>query len=79
MFKIKNEGTADRILRVALSLVFFEGAFYMLSGWWQIVFYVLGFVMLITALTGFCLVYKIFGWHTNKNAEIGVGAEQDKK
>jgi hypothetical protein len=69
MFKIKNEGTIDRIIRVILALVFFEAAFYMLSGLWQVIFYVLGFISLITALTGFCAIYKIFGWSTNKKID----------
>ncbi|MHB9019550.1 MAG: YgaP family membrane protein [Minisyncoccota bacterium] len=69
MFKIKNEGTADRLLRIILSELFFLLAFFWLGGVWQIVLYILGTVSLLTAVTGFCGVYKIFGWSTNKDPE----------
>jgi len=64
---VKNEGVLDRLLRVILSEVFFLLAFFWLGGIWQIVSYVITIIFLITAITGFCGIYKIFGISTNKN------------
>lgn len=65
MFK-KNEGVIDRLIRVILAEVFFLLAWFWFGGVAQIVFYILGFMMLITAIMGFCGLYKIFGFSTNK-------------
>jgi hypothetical protein len=66
MFK-KNEGVIDRLIRVILAEVFFLLAWFWFGGIVQIVLYILGFMMLITAIMGFCGLYKIFGINTNKN------------
>jgi len=56
-----NEGTTDRIIRVILALVFaYLG--YAYSAWW----YVLSAIMIITAATGFCGLYKLLGINTAK-------------
>ena len=58
---IKNIGKTDRIVRVALALIFaYLG--YAFSAWW----YVLAVVLLVTAFTGFCWPYTWFGINTNK-------------
>jgi len=57
----KNENTIDRLIRVFLSETFFLAGFFWLAGGWQILAYILAAVMLITALTGFCLLYKFVG------------------
>lgn len=36
------------------------------EGKWQIVLYVLGGILVINALTGFCLIYKLLGMSTLK-------------
>jgi hypothetical protein len=59
-----NENSPDRIIRLMLGLVFFQLAFFWLGGFWQISFYVLGTVMLLTAVTGFCPLYKVLGIST---------------
>jgi hypothetical protein len=64
---VKNEGILDRLLRIVLSEIFFLLAFFWLGGVWQILFYVLTIIVLITAITGFCGIYKIFNISTNKN------------
>jgi ABC-type bacteriocin/lantibiotic exporter with double-glycine peptidase domain len=69
MFKIINEGMTDRVIRVILSVVFFLVGYLMFIGLWQIVFYVLGLISLVTGITGFCAIYKIFGWSANKKTE----------
>jgi hypothetical protein len=66
MFK-KNEGVMDRLIRVILAEVFILLAWFWFGGIAQIVFYILGFMMLVTAIMGFCGLYKIFGFNTNRN------------
>ncbi|MHB8903538.1 MAG: YgaP family membrane protein [Patescibacteria group bacterium] len=63
----KNEGALDRLLRVALAEIFFILAWFWFGGVTQIVLYVLSLMMVVTAGMGFCGVYKIFGYSTNKN------------
>ena len=55
-----NESTADRVIRFVLALVLFYFAFQSASPWnW-----ILGIgavVLLFTAITGFCALYKVLG------------------
>lgn len=60
----RNEGSLDRIIRLILAGVFFLLAFFWLGGIGQIASYVLAAVMLITAIVGFCPLYKILGIST---------------
>ncbi|MEI6296557.1 MAG: DUF2892 domain-containing protein [bacterium] len=66
----KNEGTIDRLLRLILVEVFYMLGFFWFAGVWQTVFYVLAIVMLFTALTGFCGVYKLFGINTDDKKPV---------
>jgi hypothetical protein len=61
-----NESMMDRIIRVVLGVAFFAVGWFAVSGTLSIVFYVLGAVMLFTAATGFCLIYRLFGLSTKK-------------
>ncbi len=63
---MKNESGLDRIIRVVLAVVFFVLGAYVFTGVLSVVAYVLAVVMLFTAITGFCLLYKIFGINTDK-------------
>lgn len=65
----KNEGAIDRLVRIPVAIVLFLLAFFWLSGVLQIIFYILAVVMLFTAFTGFCALYKILKINTNKNPE----------
>jgi hypothetical protein len=74
-----NEGAFDRLVRLILAEAFFIGGFFWFSGIVSIVLYVLGMVMLFTALSGFCLIYKLIGFETsnvsaklNSKAVLGV-------
>jgi len=53
----KNIGTVDKIIRIILAVVCAYFGFVM-NGIWMYVFYILSAVLLITAITGFCLPYK---------------------
>lgn len=68
----RNESTADRIIRLVLAAAFAFGG-YSTTGALSIVLYVLAIVMAVTAATGFCLLYKVFGIDTCKMAK---GCEQ---
>ena len=63
---MKNESGLDRIIRVILAVVFFVLGAYVFTGALSIVAYVLALAMLITAITGFCLLYKLIGINTDK-------------
>jgi uncharacterized membrane protein HdeD (DUF308 family) len=62
-----NEGTADRIIRLILGVVL------IIIGWpvlgnntLGIILDIIGVLLLITGITGFCTVYKILGINTLK-------------
>jgi hypothetical protein len=63
----KNMGSADRIIRVALAIIF--AALYFtntVSGTLGIVLLVLGVVFLLTSVVSFCPLYAPFGLSTCK-------------
>lgn len=60
----KNENLLDRLLRIILAEVFIVIAYFWVGGALQIVFWVLSLVMIVTAATGFCALYKIFKINT---------------
>jgi fatty acid desaturase len=61
----KNMGSADRIIRVLLAVLFaylyFGG---IITGVWGVVLLVLGVVFLLTSLVGFCPLYTLVGLST---------------
>ncbi len=61
----KNESIFDRLIRMILAIIFLLLSYY-LSGFWSIVFYILTAISAITALSGFCLLYKVFNINTNR-------------
>ena len=55
----QNVGKVDKIIRVIIAAVFaYLG--YAYNYWW----YVVAVLILVTALTGFCTLYKLFGINT---------------
>ena len=62
-----NEGTTDRMVRLILGVVL------IIIGWsvlgnnaLGIILDIIGLILLITGITGFCGLYKIFGINTLK-------------
>jgi hypothetical protein len=62
-----NEGTTDRLIRLILGVVL------IIIGWpvlgnntLGIILDIIGVILLITGITGFCGLYKIFGINTLK-------------
>ncbi|HCQ29218.1 MAG TPA: DUF2892 domain-containing protein [Flavobacteriales bacterium] len=60
-----NVGTADKIVRIILAIVF-AGLYFgnVVTGTFGIVLLVLGIVFLLTAIVGFCPLYTLFGINT---------------
>lgn len=60
-----NESTTDRVIRFLLSLVLFYFAFQSAAPWnW--VLGIVAAVLLFTAITGFCALYRILGISTKR-------------
>jgi hypothetical protein len=60
----KNESMLDRMIRAFVGTILLLVAYTQLSGWTMIASYVVSIVLLTTALTGFCALYKVFGINT---------------
>jgi len=65
MGKFQNESTTDRIIRAVVGVVILVVA-YMMSGALSIVMYIVAIILLVTAITGFCALYKLFDFTTKK-------------
>jgi len=62
-----NESTVDRIIRVVLGIVLLVLAYLgTIPGTWQWIAYVVGAILFITGLIGFCPLYLILGFKTKK-------------
>jgi hypothetical protein len=56
-----NEGTIDRVIRVALGVALAYIGWTLGGGVWSIVLYVLAALLLVTGAVGFCPVYRVLG------------------
>lgn len=65
----KNESTIDRVIRAILGIIILYYAYVSLAGAWAIVGYVVGIILLFTAATGFCYLYKVIGINTKNKDE----------
>lgn len=61
-----NESAVDRWIRAILGMIIFYLAWSSLGGVWQIVGYVVGAILVLTAAAGYCLLYALFGISTKK-------------
>lgn len=61
---LRNEGVIDRLVRMLIAEISILGAYFWLGGVWQIMLYIVGTIALITAITGFCALYKVLGIKT---------------
>lgn len=62
----QNEGGIDRFVRLLASIGLATVSYFYLSGVAQAVLYVIAGILLFTAITGFCGLYKILGINTCK-------------
>lgn len=65
-----NEGDLDRIIRAVVGVALLVVGLWPMAGLqgavWGIVVAVIGAVLLFTAITGFCLIYRLLGISTVK-------------
>ncbi len=61
-----NMGMIDRVARVIIGIALLVVAFLAVQGAWQIVLWVIGGILVITALIGFCPLYYPFHFSTKK-------------
>jgi hypothetical protein len=62
----QNENQSDRIVRFIFGIILAILGYTVFNGATQIVVYVLAFIAIFTSITGFCLLYRLFGINTNK-------------
>jgi uncharacterized membrane protein len=62
----QNESETDRLVRAVLGVLLILVGVSVSEGLWQIILFVFGGVLVVTALTGFCLIYKLLGISTMK-------------
>jgi hypothetical protein len=77
---MKNEGLVDRILRIIFGIgIFLLGIYYSENGW-QYLFYLLGIILIITGITGYCGIYNLFKFSTVRKKKFKkkfIGAKKD--
>ena len=62
-----NESTVDRIIRVVLGIVLLVLAYLgTITGAWQWIAYIIGGILFITGLAGFCPLYALFHFRTKE-------------
>jgi hypothetical protein len=62
-----NESGMDRLIRVVLGIVLLALSFGgVVSGGWGIVLIILGAIALVTGVVGFCPLYALLKFRTNK-------------
>jgi len=59
-----NEGVWDRLIRIVLGLFFLYAGYALVATPWNYVAYIVGFILVVTGIIGFCLIYKLFGINT---------------
>ncbi|MCF7804385.1 MAG: DUF2892 domain-containing protein [Candidatus Marinimicrobia bacterium] len=64
-----NENTTDRVLRVIIGLVLLAIGIFGLQGTLAWILGIVGGILAVTGLTGFCLLYKLLGISTKKATE----------
>ena len=61
-----NVGKVDRIARAAVGLILVLIAFSIVAGVAQIILWIIGGILLLTAIIGFCPLYYPFHFSTKK-------------
>ena len=65
MFKV-NESPNDRRTRGIIGGVVLLVACFVLSGWIKLVASIIGIILIFTAITGYCALYRVFKISTKK-------------
>ena len=61
-----NESVLDRVIRSIVGIVLLLVAFLAVTGAWQIVLWILGGILVLTAAIGICPLYLLFRISTKK-------------
>jgi len=62
-----NEGKADRIVRFIIGIIFLILGFLVFgNSVLGVILDIIGIILVVTALTGFCVLYTFFGISTKK-------------
>ncbi len=66
----KNIGTVDKIIRgvLGLILIYVGGSVYTTNQVLSIIFFVVGLLLIITSMVGFCFLYTLLGITTKKES-----------
>ena len=68
----KNEGFVDRVSRLLISELLLISGYFWFDGILAIILYTLAALIFITALTGCCGMYKVFGINTLSDKKINL-------
>ncbi|NCN51983.1 DUF2892 domain-containing protein [archaeon] len=60
----QNVGSLDRALRILVGAALFFIAYNYLHSWGQVILYILGTVLIVTGIRGYCVLYKLFRFST---------------
>jgi integral membrane sensor domain MASE1 len=63
-----NMGMVDRVVRAVAAVVLLLVAFLMADGAWQIILWIVGGILAITAIVGVCPAYMPFHFSTKKKS-----------
>ncbi len=61
-----NMGSVDRVVRGIVAIALLLIAFFLAEGAWQIVLWVIGGILGVTAIVGICPLYMPFHFSTKK-------------
>ena len=60
----QNVGSIDRVIRIVVGLVLIVLGFFFLGGTWGIIGAIIGLILLVTGLVGWCPLYWPFKFST---------------
>lgn len=63
----KNVGSADKIIRYVIAVVALYFAYKGVESPWNYILYLVAGIMVVTAVTGSCPLFSVFGISTNKS------------
>lgn len=63
----KNVGSADKVIRYVIAVVALYFAYKGVESPWNYILYLVAGIMVVTAVTGTCPLFSVFGISTNKS------------
>jgi hypothetical protein len=59
-----NVGVWDRLLRFVVGIVLIAVGIWLVAEWWRWILIVIGAILVLTGLFGWCCIYSVFGINT---------------